>query len=90
MLVGGLGFSYEEAAEVIGCPVGTIKSRLGRGRERLEVLMAIVPPGPRDAGAGPAGDGRDVGPDAPRSARSGRDGGVPGTSAVRSELTAYD
>lgn len=43
VLVGGLGFSYEEAAEVIGCAVGTIKSRLGRGRERLERLMATLP-----------------------------------------------
>lgn len=43
VLVGGLGFSYEEAAEVIGCAVGTIKSRLCRGRERLEQLMMTVP-----------------------------------------------
>jgi RNA polymerase sigma-70 factor (ECF subfamily) len=43
VLVGGLGFSYEEAAEVIGCAVGTIKSRLCRGRERLEHLMMAIP-----------------------------------------------
>ncbi|WP_435007307.1 sigma-70 family RNA polymerase sigma factor [Tundrisphaera lichenicola] len=29
------GFSIEEAAEDLGCPVGTIKSRLSRGRARL-------------------------------------------------------
>ncbi len=51
VLVGGLGFSYEEAAEVIGCAVGTIKSRLGRGRERLERLMATRPENV-DGGAG--------------------------------------
>lgn len=44
VLVGGLGFSYEEAADVIGCAVGTIKSRLCRGRERLEQMM-MTPPG---------------------------------------------
>lgn len=35
LLVGALGFSYEEAAEVCGVPTGTIKSRAHRGREAL-------------------------------------------------------
>jgi RNA polymerase sigma-70 factor, ECF subfamily len=35
MLVGVSGFSYEEAAETCGCAVGTIKSRVNRGRTRL-------------------------------------------------------
>jgi RNA polymerase sigma-70 factor (ECF subfamily) len=35
VLVGVLGFSYEEAAETIGCAMGTVKSRLNRGRARL-------------------------------------------------------
>jgi len=26
-------FSYEEAAEILSCPVGTIRSRLFRGRK---------------------------------------------------------
>jgi RNA polymerase sigma-70 factor (ECF subfamily) len=30
LLVGAGGFSYEEAAEICGCAVGTIKSRVGR------------------------------------------------------------
>ncbi|WP_404482139.1 RNA polymerase sigma factor [Novosphingobium sp. BL-52-GroH] len=29
------GFSYKEAAEIIGVPQGTLTSRLGRGREAL-------------------------------------------------------
>jgi RNA polymerase sigma-70 factor (ECF subfamily) len=30
-----LGFSYEEAAELIGCPVGTVRSRVARARRDL-------------------------------------------------------
>jgi RNA polymerase sigma-70 factor (ECF subfamily) len=41
LLVGASGFSYEEAAEICGCAVGTIKSRINRGRTRLAQLMAI-------------------------------------------------
>jgi RNA polymerase sigma-70 factor (ECF subfamily) len=30
-----VGLSYEEAADVIGCPIGTIRSRVARAREDL-------------------------------------------------------
>ena len=30
-----LGVSYEEAAQICGCPIGTIRSRVSRARERL-------------------------------------------------------
>lgn len=39
ILVGAGGFAYEEAAEICGCAVGTIKSRVARGRAALETLM---------------------------------------------------
>ncbi|TPN05812.1 RNA polymerase subunit sigma-70, partial [Mesorhizobium sp. B2-3-3] len=32
MLIGVLGVSYEETAEICGCAVGTVKSRLNRAR----------------------------------------------------------
>ena len=35
MLVLVEGFAYKEAAEIIGCPAGTLTSRLVRGREAL-------------------------------------------------------
>ena len=41
ILVGASGFSYEEAAEMCDCAVGTIKSRANRGRKRLAELMHL-------------------------------------------------
>jgi len=41
VLVGASGFSYEEAAETCHCAVGTIKSRINRGRARLAELMQL-------------------------------------------------
>lgn len=39
ILIGASGLSYEEAAEICGCAVGTIKSRVSRARKSLEVIM---------------------------------------------------
>ncbi|WP_245729536.1 RNA polymerase sigma factor [Salinihabitans flavidus] len=39
-LVGASGYSYEEAAEMCGVAVGTIKSRTNRGRARLVELLS--------------------------------------------------
>jgi RNA polymerase sigma-70 factor (ECF subfamily) len=41
VLVGASGFSYEEAAEICDCAVGTIKSRVNRARSRLATLLAV-------------------------------------------------
>src|SRR5690606_21963626 len=41
ILIGGSGFSYEEAAEICGCAVGTIKSRVSRARSRLQEILGI-------------------------------------------------
>lgn len=40
LLVGAGGFSYEEAAEICGCAIGTIKSRVGRARATLNSMLA--------------------------------------------------
>lgn len=39
ILVGAGGFAYEEAADICGVAVGTIKSRVARGRVALETMM---------------------------------------------------
>jgi RNA polymerase sigma-70 factor (ECF subfamily) len=39
ILVGAAGLSYEEAADICGCALGTIKSRVNRARTRLLKIM---------------------------------------------------
>lgn len=41
ILVGASGFSYEEAAEMTGVAVGTVKSRASRARLRLAELLGL-------------------------------------------------
>ncbi|MBJ3774593.1 sigma-70 family RNA polymerase sigma factor [Acuticoccus mangrovi] len=41
VLVGASGFSYDEAAEICGCAVGTVKSRVNRARTRLAELLSV-------------------------------------------------
>jgi RNA polymerase sigma-70 factor (ECF subfamily) len=44
ILVGAAGLTYEEAAEICGCALGTIKSRVNRARARLLKLMDAEDP----------------------------------------------
>lgn len=53
ILVGAGGFAYEEAAEICGCAVGTVKSRVSRARRALQ---AILEDGAYDRDGRPAGD----------------------------------
>lgn len=39
ILVGAGGFAYEEAADICGCAVGTVKSRVSRARRALQAIL---------------------------------------------------
>src|SRR5690606_27540021 len=41
VLVGASGFAYEEAAEICGVAVGTIKSRVSRARLKLVEILKL-------------------------------------------------
>src|SRR3546814_17120015 len=43
VLIGASGFSYEDAAPISGCAIGTMKSRVHRGTNRLAALRQITP-----------------------------------------------
>ena len=53
ILVGAGGFAYEEAAEICGCAVGTVKSRVSRARRALH---GILESGAYDRDGAAAGD----------------------------------
>lgn len=59
VLVGASGFAYEEAAEICGCAVGTIKSRVSRARAQLSEMLLVE-------------DGGEFGPDAGTAAVTGK------------------
>lgn len=43
LLIAGAGMSYEDAALVAGCNIGTVKSRLNRGRVAIKAILEAVP-----------------------------------------------
>ncbi len=53
ILVGAGGFAYEEAADICGCAVGTVKSRVSRARRALHGILAQ---GAYDRDGAPAGE----------------------------------
>ena len=71
VLVDMEGYPVAEAASILDCPTGTVKSRCARGRTRLaELLAPLLAADPRDGG--PTDRGNPAGPapvrttDAPR------------------------
>ena len=72
------GRPVAEAAELLGCAVGTVKSRCSRGRARLAVLLAEHAPGARGGDHGNPPGTVDVG-----TLDGGAGGDGPGTSGGR-------
>ena len=66
LLVGLEGMRYEEVASILGVPVGTVRSRLSRGRDQLRRLMEMGD----EVAAGADSDEAEVSAAAPR--RAGR------------------
>lgn len=60
VLVGAGGFAYEEAAQICGCAVGTIKSRVSRARKALAAMLVegadALPDSPKGETASNAAD----------------------------------
>jgi hypothetical protein len=48
ILIGASGMSYEEAAAICQCPVGTVKSRVSRARQQLMRPVSDGRPEPAD------------------------------------------
>jgi RNA polymerase sigma-70 factor, ECF subfamily len=71
VLVDMEGYPVAEAAEMLDCAVGTVKSRCSRGRARLAVLLGVLAPG-SDPEHPPPGN-----PDATPPVRSTRPRGPP-------------
>lgn len=74
VLVDMEGYPVAEAAQILDCAVGTVKSRCSRGRARLALLLSVLAPdGDRDHPDGgnppPPPSVRSTGPRGPPSAR---------------------
>jgi RNA polymerase sigma-70 factor (ECF subfamily) len=81
VLVDMQGYPVTEAAQLLGCPVGTVKSRCARGRARLLPLLAPDQPeqpgsAPQEIGGGNPNASPAV-PSTPTGADTQRAGGEP-------------
>jgi RNA polymerase sigma-70 factor (ECF subfamily) len=81
VLVDMEGYPVAEAAQLLGCPVGTVKSRCARGRARLLPLLATDRPDQPEPTPGQAGGGNPTAfpavPSTPAGVEQQRSGGEP-------------
>ncbi len=71
VLVDVHGLAVADAAEVLGVPVGTVKSRCSRGRARLAVTLGHLRNRPAPGPVRPAGAAATTDPDAPLTPQRG-------------------
>ena len=48
LLVGVEGFAYQQVADILGIPTGTVRSRISRGRDALRRMMDAEPGSPAE------------------------------------------
>jgi len=89
VLVDMQGFSVQEAADVLGCPTGTVKSRCARGRARLAPLLAALLGAAGGTPTAPAA-GEPGGPAARPRPRGTTGGTAAGTAGETTGETAGD
>ncbi|WP_374986799.1 RNA polymerase sigma factor SigM [Streptomyces fradiae] len=82
VLVDMQGYAVAEAADVLGVPVGTVKSRCARGRARLAPLLTHLRGGPVDSAPADGGRNRTPGTSVP-SASGPRAAGPNDAAAVK-------
>jgi len=89
LLVGASGLSYEEAALVAGCPVGTMKTRVNRARRNLAALMSDDVATMRTLGVTPSVGGNGAAAQTSTSDRPANDAGSGrGRSPLARELAS--
>ena len=91
------GFAYKEIAEILGCPIGTVMSRLYRGRRMLQNLLythaveqGLIDPPPEEEGGEGAQEGRRGGRGKERDNEAGAPSAAPQSETEKGSRAGKD